>query len=319
MLFGSPARLREVADRCGPVRLDDAHQQICGALDRAARRSQRPAARVAIPHRGTTFHISAWCPTLGCHGADGAVQLSLASRHGRWSGTAPSRGRAALRDCRDAARPLRVLDDDLRDRIVEEAKRDPGRDRGRGARARRCASGCSPTGLRARRDGASASSSRPTSSTRRVRLGAVVVHALRPRGPAARRARRRPRRTSCRVERPARDRPSHGRGAPRDDRRLRRVRAPGRRPRARRLPRDGLLDQRRAGADVRRLAARPLPARLGAARRLGRVHRARRAADGRADAALPRATATSSSRGRCRSSRSPRRAASATARTPART
>ncbi len=71
--------------------------------------------------------------------------------------------------------------------------------------------------------------------------------------------------------------------------------------------------------DLRRVAARPVPARLRASRRLGRVQRARRAADGRADAALPARPRRARRESRCRSSRSPRPAASATARTRART
>ena len=51
----------------------------------------------------------------------------------------------------------------------------------------------------------------------------------------------------------------------------------------------------------------------------GRVHRARRAPDGRDDGAVPGRTAPTSSPARCRSSRSPRPATSGTARTPART
>ena len=86
------------------------------------------------------------------------------------------------------------------------------------------------------------------------------------------------------------------------------------------LPRDRLLDQRRhRGPGLGRLAPLHDPDQLEEAGRLGRLHRARRAADGRDDAALPDATGPTSSPGRCRSSRSPRPATSGTARTPART
>ena len=86
------------------------------------------------------------------------------------------------------------------------------------------------------------------------------------------------------------------------------------------VPRDGVLDQRRhRGPGLRRVAPVHDPDELEEAGRVGRLHRARRAADGRDDAALPATTGPTSSPARCRSSRSPRPATSATARTPART
>ncbi len=72
-------------------------------------------------------------------------------------------------------------------------------------------------------------------------------------------------------------------------------------------------------AGLGRLAPVHDPDELEEAGRVRRVHRARRAADGRDDAALPATTGPTSSPARCRSSRSPRPATSGTARTRART
>ena len=87
-----------------------------------------------------------------------------------------------------------------------------------------------------------------------------------------------------------------------------------------RLPRDGVLDQRRHRAPgLRRLAPVHGPRELEEAGRLGRLHRARRAAHGRAACGSSARTERTSPPARCRSSRSPRPATSATPRTPART
>ena len=65
----------------------------------------------------------------------------------------------------------------------------------------------------------------------------------------------------------------------------------GRRPRQHPVPRHGLLDQRRhRGRRVRRLAPVHDPDQLEEAGRVGRLHRARRPADGRDDAAVPART-----------------------------
>ena len=86
------------------------------------------------------------------------------------------------------------------------------------------------------------------------------------------------------------------------------------------VPRHGLLDQRRhRGRRVGRLAPVHDPDQLEEAGRVGRLHRARRPADGRDDAAVPGGPGRPRSPARCRSSRSPRPATSGTARTPART
>ena len=127
---------------------------------------------------------------------------------------------------------------------------------------------------------------------RRRRAGhrrrAAVVHALRPRRQPARRPRRGSRPFRAGLIRAEDARPSDRRDAPRELDRLRRVRPPGRRPPAHRLPRDGVLDQRRhRGTGLRRVAPLHGPHQLEEAGRVGRVHRARRAADGRDDAAVP--------------------------------
>ena len=107
-------------------------------------------------------------------------------------------------------------------------------------------------------------------------------------GKPSRRPRRRPRPLRARLERPARARPPHRRDPPGRHDRLRRVRPPGRRPSAHRLPRDGLLDQQgHRGTGFRRVAPLPGPDQLEEAGRVGRLHRARRAADGRDDGAVP--------------------------------
>ena len=70
--------------------------------------------------------------------------------------------------------------------------------------------------------------------------------------------------------------------------RLRRVRPSRRRPRAHRLSRDGLLDQQgHRGAGFGRVAPLPDPDQHEEAGRVGRLHRAWRAADGRDDGAVP--------------------------------
>ena len=98
----------------------------------------------------------------------------------------------------------------------------------------------------------------------------------------------RPRSFRARLERSARPRPSDGRGQAREHDRLRGVRPPGRRPRPPGLPRHRVLDERRhRGPGLRRLAPVPRPDELEATRRLRRVHRARRRADGRDDGAVP--------------------------------
>ena len=107
-------------------------------------------------------------------------------------------------------------------------------------------------------------------------------------GAAARRARRRQRALRAGLERTQDPRPPHRRDAADQFHRLRRVRAALRRPRAHRLPRDCVLDQQgHRVAGLRRVAPVHAAHDVEEADGLRRVHRARRAAHARHDAAVP--------------------------------
>ena len=181
---------------------------------------------------------------------------------------------------------LSILDAELIERIVDEAKRvlaEVGMEiRGPEMRRRLLEHGLPLDATR--RPG-------PVPARRRRgrdRVRAELVPAVRPRRRAARRPRRRPRPLRPGLVRAQGPRPSDRRDAPRELDRFRRVRPARRRPRQHPVPRDGVLDQRRhRGRRVRRVAAVHDPDQLEQAGRLGRVHRARRPAHGRDDAALP--------------------------------
>ena len=122
----------------------------------------------------------------------------------------------------------------------------------------------------------------------RDRHRAEVVHALQPRRPAARRARRQQRALRAGLERPEDPRSPHRRDPPVELDRLHRIRAALRRPRAHRLPGHGVLDQQgHRVAGVGRLAPVHAAHDVEEADGLRRVHRARRAAHARHDAAVP--------------------------------
>ena len=235
------------------------------------------------------------CPVIGiARSASGTLVPRSSQTSGRRHGAAASRqcaahvsraaaahfpGGRAPRSAPPSRSPSpREPDDDLIARILDEAKRDPGRDRQSRCAGRGSASGCSPTRLRARRHRAGACCSRRTSSTRRS-LGAVFDSrsTTAPAVPHAELAGDR-RALRARLQRAARRRPPHRRSAPADDR-LRRVRAARRRARAHRY-----LATAFSTADV--------PAQIADAWRLylacsterpvvsGAFTRARRAADG---------------------------------------
>ena len=154
-------------------------------------------------------------------------------------------------------------------------------------RRRRCAAGCSSTGCRSTTPG-SASSSRATSSKQAIADAPSLVLAARPRRRAARRHRWRPRPLRAGLVGAQGARPPDRRDPPRQLDRFRRVRPARRRPGQHPVPRHGLLDQRRhRGQRLRRVAPVHDPDQLEQAGRVRRVHRARRPAHGRDDAALP--------------------------------
>ena len=181
---------------------------------------------------------------------------------------------------------LNILSDELIARIVDEAKRvlaEVGMEiRGPEDAPAPARSRAPPERLG--RAGALPPRHRGASDRRCARL----VHPVRPRRRTACRHRRRSRAFRARLIGPQGARPPDRRDAPRQLDRLRRVRPAGRRPGQHPVPRHGLLDQRRhRGPGVRRLAPLHDPDELEQAGRLGRVHRARRPAHGRDDAAVP--------------------------------
>ncbi len=142
-------------------------------------------------------------------------------------------------------------------------------------------------GLKTTADG-TACCSRPRSSTARSPRRPSRSRSINRDGAAARGARRQQRPLRARLERPQDPGPPHRRDAPVELDRLHRVRPALRRPRAHRLPGHRVLDQQgHRVAGVGRVAPVHAAHDVEEADGLGRVHRARRAAHARHDAAVP--------------------------------